>query len=120
MSHENVETVRAVYEAWNAGDLAGIRELFDPDAIVVRYLEGWPEPGPFIGREAIMQLIERSREAWDTDQMELLSVIDSADRVVARQCWHAVGRGPDWNMEATVVYTLRAGKIFLMEFFWSH
>jgi len=42
------------------------------------------------------------------------------DRVVARQAWHGVGRGPDLNMDQTVVFTLRNGKIFLSEYFWQY
>ena len=54
MSQENVEVVRAAFEAWNAGDMDAFREMYDPDAIV-RMLEDWPEPGPFVGREAVMR-----------------------------------------------------------------
>ena len=43
MSQENVEIVRAVYEAWNAGDMEAARERYDADAIM-RMPEGWPEP----------------------------------------------------------------------------
>jgi ketosteroid isomerase-like protein len=31
MSQENVEIVRAVFAAWNAGDMDALRELYDPD-----------------------------------------------------------------------------------------
>jgi ketosteroid isomerase-like protein len=34
--------------------------------------------------------------------------------------WSGVGHGPDLNMEMTVVFTLRKGKIFLLEQFWDH
>ena len=34
MSQENVEIVRAAFEAWNAGDMDAFRELYDPDVIV--------------------------------------------------------------------------------------
>jgi hypothetical protein len=34
MSQENMEIVKAALEAWNAGDMDGFRELYDPDAIV--------------------------------------------------------------------------------------
>ena len=34
MSEENVEIVRALFEAWNAGDMDAFRELYDPDAIM--------------------------------------------------------------------------------------
>lgn len=35
-----------------------------------------------------------------------------------RTAWHAAGHGPDL-MEWTNVFTLRQGKIVLMEYFWD-
>ena len=64
MSQENVEIVRAANEAWNAGDMDALRELYDPGAIV-RTPDGWPEPGPYSGREAVMRWFEQLRETWD-------------------------------------------------------
>jgi ketosteroid isomerase-like protein len=58
MSQENVEVVRAVYSAWNAGDMDALRELYDPD-VIMRMPEGWPEPGPYVGREAIPLALAR-------------------------------------------------------------
>ena len=48
MSQENVEIVRRGFEAWNAGDMDALRELYDP-GIIWRRPEGWPEPGPYVG-----------------------------------------------------------------------
>jgi ketosteroid isomerase-like protein len=120
MSQENVEIVRAFYEAWNAGDMSVFADSYDPN-IVVRYAEGWPEGlEPIMGREAVVRQFEQQREAFDTDTLELLDVIDVGDRVVVRQIWHAVGSGPDVNIEVTSVSTLRKGKTILVEFFWDH
>jgi hypothetical protein len=52
MSRENVGVVDAMGEAWNAGDMDAFRELLSPD-VIVRAPDGWPEPGPFVGREAV-------------------------------------------------------------------
>ena len=57
MSQENVAHLTAALEAWNAGDMDALREIHDPDA-VLRMPDGWPEPGPFVGREAIMRQFE--------------------------------------------------------------
>ena len=57
MSQENVEIVRAAFEAWNAGDMDAFRDVYDPDAIL-RIPEGWPEPGPYVVREAVMRELE--------------------------------------------------------------
>jgi uncharacterized protein len=120
MSQENIEVVRAVYYAWNAGDMDAVRELHDP-AVVQRAPEGWPEPGPFVGREAVMRQFERLRETWDNDILEPIGeFIDAADRVVVRYRWSGTGRGPAWNPELTGIFTLRQGKVVYEEFFWDH
>ncbi len=120
MSQENVEIVKRAFEAWNAGDMDAVREAFDPDAIM-RMVEAWPEPGPFVGRDAVMRQLEQQRETWDTDSFQLISdFIDIGDRVAVRWIWHGAGYGPEANIEATAVYTVRKGMIFRVEHFWDH
>ena len=90
MSQENVEVVRAANEAWNAGDMDALRELYDPEAIM-RAVEGWPEPGPWGGREAVMRQWKQLRETCDADTFELIGdFIDVGDRVAVRVhlAWH--------------------------------
>ena len=120
MSQDNVEIVRTAFEAWNTGDMLAVCELLDPDALIVRGLEGWPEGSQTVGREAIMRLWEQLREAWDVDTLEPVEFIDAVDRVVARLIWHGAGHGPEAHMEFSQVWTLRKGKVFLMEYFWNH
>jgi uncharacterized protein len=120
MSQENIETVRAGFEAWNAGDMDAVRELYDPD-VIMRAPEGWPEPGPFIGREAVMHQFEQLRETWDADTAEPVSdFIDAADHVVVRMIWRGAGRGPESSMEWTIIFTVRNSRIFGVEYFWDH
>jgi ketosteroid isomerase-like protein len=120
MSQENVEIVEASFEAWNAGEMDAVRELFDPD-VMWRVAEGWPEPGPFVGREAVMRFMEQLRETWDADTVEPIGdFIDAADRVVVRYIWRGAGHGPEANMEFTGVFTVRKGRIFGVEFFWDY
>jgi ketosteroid isomerase-like protein len=120
MSQENVEVVRAVMEAWNAGDMDALRELYDSD-VIVRAPEGWPEPGPFVGREAIMRQWEQMRDTWDADALELISdFIQAGDRVAVRHIWRTAGHGPESNIELTSIYTVRERRIVFFEFFWDH
>ena len=120
MSQENVEIVRKAFEAWNAGDMDAFREFYDPD-IIVRPPEGWPEPGPFVGREAVMGQWELLRETWDADEVVPIGeFVDAADRVVVRQAWRGAGHGPSLNMEMTNVFMVRNGRIVYQEFFWDH
>jgi ketosteroid isomerase-like protein len=120
MSQENVEVVRATFEAWNAGDMDAIREQYDPD-IIAWPPAGVPEPGPYVGREAVIRFWEQQRETWDADALELIGdFIHAADRVAVRFIWHGAGHGPEWNLELTGVYTVRNGKIRTAEFFRDH
>ena len=120
MSQENVEVVRAGYEAWNAGDMDAFRDLYDPN-VIVRPVPDWPEPGPWVGREAVMRQWEQMRDAWSGDVVEPISnFIDAADRVVVRFIWRGAGQGPEADLELTGVWTVHKGKIVYQEFFWDH
>jgi ketosteroid isomerase-like protein len=112
-----VEIVRAAFAAWNAGDMAAFRELFDADAIL-RNPEGWPEPGPFVGRDAVMREFEQLRATWDGDTLEPIGdFIDAGDRVVVTYFWRGTGHGPESNLELTTVCTVRDRRVFLQEIF---
>ena len=67
-----------------------------------------------------MRWYEQLRETWDADAVEPNRLIDAGDRVVVRQVWHAVGHGPESNMEFTSVITVRKGRIIFVEFFWDY
>jgi ketosteroid isomerase-like protein len=120
MSQQDVEIVQAMFEAWNAKDMDAVRDFYDAD-VIARPAEHWPEPGPFVGREAVMRSYEQLREAWDADTVEPISdFIDVADRVVVRTIWRGIGHGPESAMEITHVFTVRNGRIFYQESFWEH
>jgi ketosteroid isomerase-like protein len=120
MSQENVEIVRAYLKFWNAGDMEGVRELHDPDA-VMEVGNDWPEPGPFVGRDAVMQQLNRVRAAFDRDSVEFLSdLVAVGDRVIVRTGWHGIGRGPQSDMEWTNVITIRDGRFINVQYYWDH
>ena len=120
MSQQNVEIAEALFDAWNAGDMDAVRELFAPD-VVVRTPEGWPEPGPYVGRDAVMRQLEQNRGAWDADMIEpIKGFIGVADRVIGHYLWRGAGRGPETEFELTFVATVRDGKILNLEYFWDH
>jgi ketosteroid isomerase-like protein len=120
VSRENVEVVRGTFEAWNAGDMHALGEPLDPD-VILRMPEGWPEPGPYVGREAVMRQWSQQRETWDADFLELIGdFVDAADQVAVRFAWRVAGYGPESNMEFTGVYMVRKGKIRTVQFFRDH
>src|SRR5439155_7163989 len=105
MSQENVKVVRALFEAWNGQEMDAVRELYDPD-VIARPPEDWPEPGPWVGREAIMRQWEQQRETWDADELEVINhSIDVGDRVALRFIWRGAGHGPEANLDLSQVAT---------------
>ena len=120
MSQENVEIIRAGFAAWNAGDMEAVREMHHP-SVIARTLEGWPEPGPFVGRDAVMRQYEQLRATWDADAVEPISdFLDAGERVVVRMIWHGAGVGPEANLEFTLVSTVRRRRVFFIEYFWDY
>ena len=119
MSQENVEIVRAMFEAYSAGDMDAFRELHDPD-VIGRMPEGWPE-GPFMGREALMRQFEQLRETFGATSVRPISdFINAGDRVIVRLAYHGEGHGPEMNFQMTQVFTVRNGKILYREYFLDH
>jgi len=119
MSQENLEIVRSAIALWNAEDMDAVSDGMDPN-VVATPLQGWPEPGPFVGRDAVMAWYRQVREAWDIDTVETIRFVEAGDRVLVRVRWHGAGQGPQSTMEFTAVYMLRKGRIVFVEFFWDH
>ncbi len=120
MSQENVEVVQAGLDAWNAGDMDAFGELLATD-VILRLPDGWPEPGPYLGREAAMRQFEQNREVFDADTLEPIGdFIGVGDRVLVRMIWRGLGHGPESALEWTNMCTVRKGKVATIEYFWDH
>jgi uncharacterized protein len=116
MSQENVEIVKRAFEAYNAGDLGVLRELYDP-GVVWHHVEGWPEPGPSVGQDAVLREMEYIRAAWqELDRLEPVGdFIDAGDRVLVTAVWRGSGTGPDMKMNFTYLFTLSKGRVITIQ-----
>ena len=121
MSRDVSEVIQAGFDTWNANDMDAYRELLDPD-VSWRPLKGWPEPGPYVGRDAVMRQLEQLRETWDGDVLEPIEDFRVAgDRVLVKVMWRgAGGHGPELNLQITGVWAVRDGRICGIEFFQDH
>jgi ketosteroid isomerase-like protein len=89
MSESNVDAVRALFEAWNAGEeLDAWFCRFDPD-IVYHPRADEPDPSPHVGRDALERLIRAFADAFSEVVFDVLEVIDVGDRVITSTVVHA-------------------------------
>lgn len=80
---QNVDTLRAGYEAFGRGDLEGAMESFDDD---IRWENpdgpGVPNPGAHEGKDAVGQLLAETPQYWDEFKIVPDEFVDAGDTVV--------------------------------------
>ena len=119
-SGANADLIRRAFELWNAGDMEALRDLYHPD-MIMRGPPDWPEPGPFVGRDAVLRQLMRAREPFDRDSVSILGdIVDVGNRALVRMSWQASGRGPEGTTEWTLLYEFRGGLVFSLEYFPNH
>ena len=85
MSQANVELIRAIYDAFAAGDVPGVLERMDP-AIEWHEAENFPyaDGSPYIGPEAVAQgVFMRCATEWDGFGVQVDEIVDAGDMVLA-------------------------------------
>ena len=116
MSQENVKTVRAVFAAWNAGDMEALLADVHPE-LVYHPRADEPDPSPHVGRDAFERLVRGFVDSFSEVTFEVLELIDAGDHVIASTVLHAVLHGQGSASGAGVsdtyvfVYKLRDGLV---------
>jgi ketosteroid isomerase-like protein len=114
MSQENVEIVRAAFEAWNARDMEAVFAHFHPE-LVYHPRADEPDPSPHVGRDAYERLAYGFIDSFSEATFEVLELIDAGDHVIASTVVHAVLHGQGSASGAGVsdtyvfVYKMRDG-----------
>jgi len=108
---ENVELVRRGYEAFNAGDMATLSELFAEDAV-------WHVAGSGVlsgtkqGRDAILAYFgELGARTQGSFQANLEDIVGGENHTVAIQQTRAEGNGKTMDLATVIAFVVRDGKI---------
>jgi ketosteroid isomerase-like protein len=115
------EIVRQVSERWNAGDFAGLLELYHDD-VSVHTGEHWPERHVLEGKDAFRESIDEWLSVWESIAVETDRVEVFGDRVVAHGAWRSTGRlsGVEGTLPIHIVFTVRDGKIARVDWCPDH
>lgn len=121
MTQENLEAVRAGADAFVARDFDEVMRFYKPDASITAVPEGWPEPAPIEGRDAVMVQFMRLQEDWEEHSLEIEREISERDWVVVDFRWTTRGTasGVSLNTNIAAAYRLEGAQIAEARFFWK-
>ena len=117
MSQENVEVVRAAYDAFERGGLDALTQLHDP-AIEWQTSPEDPDAATHKGRVTVRRYIQGYMETFPGFRAELEECVAAPDgRVLTttRYTGRARASGMDMDWRQSVVYTVESGLIVRAE-----
>lgn len=114
MSTSNVELVRGIYDAFAAGDVAGVLGRMSP-GIVWNEAENFPyaDGNPYVGPEAVASgVFARCISEWDGFAVAVEEILGAGETVVAlaryRGVYKATGRSQ--NTQVVHIWRVAGGK----------
>jgi len=113
MSQENVEVIRRINAAFNAGEYDVMAEFFDPEADFVDHMP-LPDVAPSAhGRNEIRAVLDAWRHGFRGFEGHVVEYVDLGDFVVAVTNWRFVSRDKGIEMEwnGAEAWQLRDGKV---------
>jgi len=111
MSKENVEVVRAAYDAFNARDVDGLLQL-SADDCEWQPLRAQLEGIVYRGHEGVRQFVSDMDEDWEAFRIDPLEFHDREERVAVVGRVSALGQsGVEINSVAGFVFELQRGRI---------
>ena len=121
MSQENVGIIAEVFRFFDLADWDSFGQFWAEEAELWAP-DGWPEPGPFEGRQAIVKEWKRVREDWSVSRVTVGDHTERGDRLVARFRWIAEGAGSHLSakMDVSGACRFENGRIAELRIFWNH
>jgi ketosteroid isomerase-like protein len=114
MSQENIEIVRAAFEAYLRGEIDAVLRLCDENIVITQAPEVPGVSSQQHGHAGVLEAFAMWPEQWDDYRAEIVRVIaHSGDYVVVatRQQGRGKQSGVEVSMAFTFAFTVRDGKI---------
>ena len=121
MPQNDLDVAREAVQRFSRGDLDGLAATFTPDAVLWSP-EGWPESGPFEGRDAVVRQFGRVTEDWESYDMETGREASFGEWGVLELIWRARGRasGAELEMRLCGAALMRDHRIAELHLFWNY
>jgi ketosteroid isomerase-like protein len=101
MSQEDVEIVRAAFEAWNRGDLDALLALWGEEAEFYP-LRAQLEGRPYRGHEGLRRFVAELADEWGEVRFEIDELRDAGGQVVGSGRFRARGRTSGLDLDVPV------------------
>jgi ketosteroid isomerase-like protein len=117
---DRFEVIREATRRFNENDMDGFGRLLTEDAVAVAP-QGWPEPGPFEGRDAVIRQFTRLREDWGRHMLTHRREEIRGDWILVELHWQAEGSASGVPLEMTLFGALRLKRNQVAEarYYWS-
>jgi ketosteroid isomerase-like protein len=120
MPQDNVEIVRASWEAWSRGDTEALFEFYDPEVEWDMTHSYVPDMGVFHGHDGIREFFREWRQFFAEYYAEPEQFIGADENVMVRVRQGGRGRVSSVDVEMPVywqVYRLREGRALRVEIY---
>ena len=121
MSQENVEVALQGFPLFEAEDFDGLTRLWHPDGRVTAQ-EDWPEPGPFEGRDAVIEQFRRLASDMAEHRFREVTVHAHDDEwVVLSFVWDVRGAASAAAVASKMAaaYRVQEGRVVEAHFRWT-
>ena len=109
MSQANADLIRAIYDAFAAGDIAGVVARMSPD-MVWNEAENFPyaDGNPYVGPDAILGgVFARIGAEWEGFAALAEEIIDGGDRIVALGRYRGIFKATGKALDAQLAHVWR-------------
>ena len=113
MSQENVDVVRAAYDAFNRRDLDALWPLLDPECEVDLANSMGFDRSKYSGREGVLKFFESYWDSFDSITIEVEECIEGRDAVVVviRAIGRGLGSGVEVDARGPHAWSFRGGRV---------
>lgn len=120
MSQENIDLYFEAKDRLAAEDHDGFSRLLHPDVTATNV--GWPEPGPFVGRAALVAQLEGIGTEFEEQCYTDVEVVAEHDdwMVLTYRWWvRGSGSGVETHLDIAVAYRVKDAQLIELHWRWT-